>query len=138
MAKGDATPTIQEEVIWRPRQQLQLFDHEQLRDTVPILSPAEPCAPFRKFGLYLMVWGKNEPDTLHFEVEFLERWSGQWYTYKQGLFAALFYEDADTDPAIHECFCGDVLGRAIRVKLTGIGVSDANHFHVSIDIDLWN
>ncbi|MBA7607936.1 hypothetical protein ES703_15106 [subsurface metagenome] len=138
MAKGIAMPEIQEEVIWRPKQQLQLFDREQLRNTVPILSPAEPCAPFRKFGLYLMVWGKNAPDTLHFEVQFLERWSGQWYTYKQGLFAALFYEDDDTDPAVYECFCGDVLGRSIRVKVTANDADDADFWEFSAAVDFWN
>ena len=136
--KGITKPQIQEEVTFRTKEQMQLFDKRELRDTVPVLSDMVPCAPFRKFGLYLMVWGKNEPDTLHFEVEFLERWSGQWYTYKQGLFAALFYEDTDTATGIWECFVGDVLGRAMRVKLTGIGVSAANYFTVSIGTDFWN
>jgi len=138
MAKGDAIPTIQEEVLYRPRQQLQLFDHIEIRDNLPHISPAEPCAPFRKFGLYLMVWGKNEPENLQVEVEFLERWTGQWYHYKQGLFAALFYEDTDTDPAIYECFCGDVLGRAIRVKVTCSGTSAAHFWEFSAAVDFWN
>ena len=140
MAKGIATPEIQEEIIWRPKQQLQLFENEIINDTVPRLSPSEPCAPFRKFGLYAFVDfdGTADTITLHIEVEFLDRWTGQWYTYKQGLFAALFYEETDTVNGIWECFQGDVLGRAFRVKLTGVGVSDANHFHVSIGVDFWN
>jgi len=136
--KGDARPTLQEEVIYRPRQQLQLLDHLSIRDNLPHISPAEPCAPFRNFGLYLMVWGKNAPGTLHIEVEFLERWTGQWYTFKQGLFAALFYEDTDTDPAIYECFCGCVAGRAIRVKVTGTDTTVADFWEFSAAIDLWN
>ena len=137
-AKGDQTPTIQEEIIWRPKQQLQLFDRAQLRDTVPVYSDPVACAPFRNFGLYLMVWGKNEPDTLHFEVEFLERWSGQWHSFKQGLFAALFYEDVDTDPAIYECFCACVLGRALRVKVTANDASAAHFWEFSVAVDFWN
>ena len=136
--KGAQEPVFQEEVIYRTREQLQLFDQEEVRDTDPRFSKGVACAPFRKFGLYLRVWGKNAPDTLHFEVEFLERWTGQWYTYKQGLFAALFYEDTDTADRVYECFTGDVLGRAFRVKLTGIGVSEANHFHVGIGVDFWS
>ena len=138
--KGDYRPCLQEEVIYRPHDLLQLFDKELIGDTVPRISNAVPCAPFRKFGLYVFIEFDGTADTinLHVEVEFLDRWTGQWYTHKQGLFAALYWEDADTADGIWECFQGDVLGRAIRVKLTGIGVSSANHFHVSIAVDLWN
>ncbi len=138
--KGNQFPTIQEEVIYRPLDQLQLFTEEVINDTIPRTSPGPACAPFRKFGLYCNVEFDGTADTinLHIEVEFLNRWTNQWYTYKQGLFAALFYEDTDTANRIYESFQGDVLGRAMRVKLTGIGVSDANHFHVSIGVDFWN
>lgn len=138
--KGVPTPTLQEKILWRPKDMLQLFDRELINDTNPRVSPPEPCAPFRKFGLYCDVEFDGTADTIniHIEVEFLDRWTGKWHTYKQGLFAALFYEDTDTANRIYECFQGDVLGRAIRVKLTGIGVSDANHFHCSIAVDLWN
>jgi len=138
--KGNQVPEIQEEVIWRPRDQLQLFDRFVIADTLEHVSHGPACAPFRKFGLYCDVEFDGTPDTinLHIEVEFLNRWTNQWHTYKQGLFAALFYEDTDTANRIYECFQGDVLGRAFRVKLTGIGVSDANHFHVSISADFWN
>ena len=140
MKKGDTRPCLQEEVIYRPHDMLQLFDKELIANTTPRLSNAVPCAPFRKFGLYCDVKfdGTADTITLHIEVEFLDRWTGAWYTYKQGLFAALFYEDTDTANRIFEAFQGDVLGRDMRVKLTGIGVSAANHFHVSISVDFWN
>ena len=138
--KGDQRPTLQEEIIYRPKDQLQLFDNELIDDTVARVSNAVECAPFRKFGLYVHVEFDGTADTinLHIEVEFLDRWTGQWYSYKQGLFAALYYEDTDTADGIWECFQSDVLGRAMRVKLTGIGVATANHFHVSIAVDFWN
>jgi len=137
---GDQRPVIQEEVIYRTKEQLQLFDRKVIADTIPQISPGPACAPFRKFGIYCDVEFDGTPDTinLHIEVEFLNRWTNQWYSYKQGLFAALFYEDTDTANRIYESFQGEVLGRAMRVKLTGIGVSDANHFHVSISVDFWN
>lgn len=137
---GDEVPTLQEDVIYRPKNQLALFDEELIADTVVRVSQGVACAPFRKFGIYVHVEFDGTADTinLHIEVEFLDRWTSQWYSYKQGLFAALFYEDTDTANGIWECFQGDVLGRSIRVKLTGIGVSAANHFHVSIALDLWD
>lgn len=138
--KGVSVPVLQEEVIYRPDDQLQLFQRELVTDTTPIISDGIQCAPYRKFGLYVHVEfdGTAAVINLKIEVEFLDRWTGQWYHYKQGPFAALFYEDTDTADGIWESFVGDVLGRAMRVKLTGIGVSDANHFHVSIGVDFWN
>jgi len=136
--KGDHRPCLQEEVIYRPHDMLQLFDKEVLADAVPRLSNAIPCAPFRKFGLFVYIDSTGAPTTLHVEVEFLDRWTGQWYTFKQGPFAALFWEDTDTASGIWECFIGDVLGRALRVKLTGTDTIQGATFTVSIAVDLWN
>lgn len=136
--KGDHRPCLQEEVIYRPHDMLQLFDDEVINDTVPRISNAVPCAAFRKFGLFVSSLSSSTPTTIHVEVEFLDRWTGQWYTHKQGPFAALFWEDTDTTPRIYECFVGDVLGRAIRVKLTGVGTTAGATFTVSIAVDLWN
>jgi hypothetical protein len=138
--KGDFRPVIQEDVIFRPQDQLQLFTNEIIDSTVHRMSDSVVCAPFRKFGLYCHVEFDGTPDTitLQIKVEFLDPWTGQWYKHKQGLFAALFYEDTDTANGIWECFTGDVLGRAMRVRLVGTGVSAANHFHVDIGVDFWN
>jgi len=138
--KGDMRPTLQEEVIFRPKDQLQLFDTELVASTTPLTSDSVECAPFRKFGLFVDVDFEGTADTitLQIEVEFLDRWTGKWHSYKQGLFAALFYEDTDTASGINECFTGDVLGRAMRVKLTGVGVSAANYFTVTMSVDFWN
>jgi len=139
--KGDARPCLQEKIIYRPHDMLQLFDKEVVNDTVPRISNAIQCGPFRKFGLYVYIdstYAQEGTYTLHVEVEFLDRWTGQWYTYKQGLFAALFWEEVDTASGIYECFTGDVLGRAMRVKLTGLGTTNAIYFTTSISTDFWN
>ena len=140
--KGDQRPTLQEKIIYRPRDQLQLFDDEIVNDTVKRISDAIECAPFRKFGLYVYIDSEGGSaqllTKLQIEVEFLDRWTGQWYTHKQGLFAALFYEYGDTASGIYECFIGDVLGRAFRVKLSGTLTDAENYFTVSIGSDFWN
>ncbi len=136
--RGSQRPTLQEEVIYRPEDQLQLFDRERVNDTVPRISYDVACAPFRKFGLYVYIDSTGAPTTLQVEVQMLDPSSGQWYTHKQGPFAALFWEDADTASGIWECFVGDVLGRAIRVKLTGVGTTSVAYFTASIALDLWN
>lgn len=136
--KGDPFPILQDTVIYRPKDQLQLFDREVVNDTVVREASAVECAPFRKFGLYIYIDSTSNPTTLQFEVEFLERWTGRWFTYKQGPFASLFWEDGDTASGIYECFTGDVLGRAVRVKMTGVGTTSTKYFTVSVGLDLWN
>jgi len=136
--KGIQFPKLQEEVLYRSEQQLQLFEEVIVNDTVARYSDPVLCAPFRKFGLYVYIDSTGAPTTLHVEVEFLDRWSGKWHTYKQGPFAALFWEDTDTADGIYECFVGDVLGRAVRVKLTGLGTEAKLYFTTSIGMDLWN
>jgi len=145
MAKGSQTPALQEEVIFRTKDLIQLFDKHIVDSTTPRISDDIECAPFRKFGIYVALKSTSSPDLLHVEVEFMDRWSGQWYSYKQGLFAALFWEDTDTASGIYEAFVGDCLGRAVRVKVTGVDVaasgnvfSSTKYFTVSIGIDLWN
>lgn len=138
MRKGDQFPTLQEEVLYRPKDQLQLIDGAVVNDTNPRYSDSVECAPFRKFGLYVNIDSTLAPTTLRIEVEFLDRWSGKWHSYKQGLFASLYYEDTDVASGVAECFVGDVLGRAFRVKLTGVGTTSTAYFTVSIGVDFWN
>ncbi len=136
--KGVQTPTPQEEIIYRTEDMLQLHTKERVDSTVPRISDGVKCAPFRKFGLYVFIDSTGAPTTLQVEVQFLDRWSAQWYTHKQGPFAALFWEDGDTASGIWECFVGDVLGREMRVKLTGVGTTAAAYFDVSVAVDFWN
>jgi len=146
MAKGIATPEQQEEVVFRTKEQLLLLENEHIADEVARISAHEPCAPFRKFGLYVYALAEGIPYNIHVEVEFLDRWTGQWYTYKQWPFAALFFEGIQCANGIWECFYGEVVGRVMRVKLTGVDKDDAahdlfdasNYFTVSVAVDFWN
>ena len=142
VTKGDQVPVLQEEVLYRPKEVLQLFQNEVVNNTTPRVSDGIECAPFRKFGIYVHIdstGGSAQLLTkLQIEVEFLDRWTGKWYTHKQGLFASLFYEYSDTASGIYECFVGDVLGRAMRVKLTGTLTEATAYFTVSIGVDFWN
>jgi len=136
--KGDFRPTLQEDVIYRPQDQLQLFDKLRVNDAVPRVSDDIVCAPFRKFGLYVYIDSTLAPTTLQIKVQFLDPWSGAWYDHKQGVFAALFYEDGDTASGIYEVFTGDVVGRAMRVVLVGVGSTGVAYFTTSIAVDFWN
>lgn len=136
--KGDSTPKLQDEVLYRPGEPIQLFDNEAVNNTTPRLSQEIACGAYRHFGLFVYIDSTSTPTTLHIEVEFLDRWTGKWHSYKQGLFASLYYEDGDTASGIYECFQGMCLGRAMRVKLTGAGTSGSAYFTTSIGLDLWN
>lgn len=136
--KGDARPEKQEDLTSRTKRQLQAFQDERVDNTTSRKSNPIECGPFRKFGLYVYIDSSSTPTTLQVEVEFLDRWTGHWHHYKQGPFAALFWEDGDTASGIYECFVGDVAGRAVRVTLTGVGTEAAKYFDVSIGLDFWN
>ena len=96
------------------------------------------CGAFRKFALHVRVLSAGAPTTVQFIVQFLNEVDGLWSTYKQGLFASLFYEDTDTATEVQECFVGDVLGRQMRVRVVGVGTDAANTFTVSAVLDLWH
>ena len=138
MPKGSAVPEVMDESIIRSHDPIQLFDKHRVNDTVERISEAVVCNAFRKFGLFVHLDSTLAPTTLQVKVQFLNRWDGQWYTYKQGPFAALFWEDGDTGSGIYECFVGECLGRAIRVTLTGVGTSSTAIFDVSVTLDLFN
>jgi len=131
--------------IMRSRGILQLFDHEVVNNYTPRHS--EPCqvGGFRHFTIYVSLISESTPYNIHIEPEFLEPSSGCWHTYKQGLFAALFYEDTDCATKICEVFNGDCVGRDFRVTLTGIqesgngGIVDATHYFITdIAVEFWN
>ena len=136
--KGNQTPTLQDEALYRPKTMIQLFDGLIVNDTVVRISDGIECGAFRKFGLYLKLLSTSTPTTLQIKVEFLDRWSGQWCQYKQGPFASLFYEDSDLTSVIGECFTGDVLGRALRVTMVSVGGTSTKYFTVSVGVDFWN
>jgi hypothetical protein len=136
--KGSQAPTVQEESLIRTKDLIQLFDNERVNDTVERISGDVECAPFRKFGLYVFLDSTLAPTTLQVKIQFLDRWSGRWHTYKQGLFASLFWEDTDVASGVSEAFVGDVLGRAVRVTLTGVGTTGTAYFDVSVSMDFWN
>lgn len=117
---------------------LPLFDKLVVNDTAIHTSRSFYCAAFRKFLLYLYILSSGAPTNIHIEVQFLNANDGQWYTYKQGLFASLYYEDTDTANGIRECYSGDCLGREMRVLVTGSGTDGSNTFTIIPSVEFLN
>lgn len=136
--KGSATPLVVDESIIRSKDPVQLFDDFPVIDNNAHYSESLECAAFRKFGLFLKLDSTSTPTTIRFEVEFLDRWTGQWYTYKQGVFVSLYWEDVDVASIVYESFAGDCLGRAVRLKLTGAGCTSSAYFTISAAMEFWN
>lgn len=133
--RGNQQPEAQVDNVYRPRDQLELFDRFGVVDTSEHASEAIECGAFRKFYLHIFIDSTSTPTTLRVKVQFLDRWSGLWSTLKEGVFAALFWEDGDTASGIAECFSGEVAGRAMRITLTGVGTSSSAYFTVSAAVD---
>lgn len=136
--RGNQEATLQDQSLYRNKETIQLLDNFAVVNTTAQPSADVECGPFRKFGLFIFIDSTGAPTTLQVKVEFLDRWTGRWYTFKQGPFAALFWEDGDTASGIAECFVGDVLGRAMRVTLVGVGTTSIAYFTVSVAVEFWN
>ncbi len=136
--KGEATPQVMDESVVRSGDIIQLFDKLKVDDTVPRISDGVICQAFRRFLLYIKLKSTSTPTTIRYEVQFLDPWPGEWNTYKQGVFAALYYEDADTATAINDCFEGECMGREVRVKITGVGTTSAAYFTTSVSVEFRN
>lgn len=124
--------------VYRPQEPIQLFDDKVISNTTEQVSDAVDCGPYRHFALYLDIDSTSTPTTLQIKVQFLDRWSGKWYTFKQGLFASLYYEDTDVASGVQEMFQGMCAGRAMRVTLTGVGTSSSAYFTVSVAVEFYN
>ncbi len=139
MRKGDQRPERQDDAIIRSKDTLLLWDGEVIA-AAPATKYTDgvECAPFGHFALLLAVDSTGSPTTIRFEVQFLNRWDQKWYTWKQGMFASLYYEYVDTASGIQEAFSGDCVGRDIRIKATVAGGSSSAYFTVSISLELWD
>lgn len=125
--------------IFRSRGILQLFDQKVINDTVARLSEPLQVGGFRHFTIYIKLKSTGtDVHTIHIEPLFLEPSTGCWHTYKQGLFAALFYEDTDCATAICEVFNGDCAGRDFRVKITGVDTTSLLYFTINVAVEFWN
>ncbi len=71
-------------------------------------------------------------------MQFLNPRTGQWHTYKQGLFASLYWEDTDVANVVQEMFSGECAGREMRLKITGAGTSSSAYFTISASVEFYN
>lgn len=136
--KGSPVPVKVNESLIRSEDQVQLFDNKAIVNTTEQISDGVPCLDFRRFLLYLDIDSTSTPTTLQVKVQYRERWEGKWHTYKQGLFASLYYEDQDTASGVQECFEGECIGREMRITLTGVGASGSAYFTVSATVEFRN
>ncbi len=136
--KGEATPQVMDESVVRSGDIIQLFDKYKVVDTVARNSDGVVCQAFRRFLLYIKCVGATVTPTLRYEVQFLDRWSGEWNTLFQGLFAALYYHDPTNVVNITECFEGECMGREFRVRITGTGATGTHYFTTSVSVEFRN
>ena len=101
-------------------------------------SPSYDTDRWRKFLLFLDITSANAPTTIQFIVQFSDDGGTDWFDYKQGLFASLFYEDADTAGGIQECFFGECAGRLFRLRAVAVGTTAPNTFTVTARVSFLN
>ncbi len=136
--KGTATPQVMDESVVRSGEIIQLFDKLVVADTVARNSDGVVCQAFRRFLIYIKLLGATTTPTIRYEVQFLDRWTGQWCTYKQGLFASLYFHDATNVVNVNECFEGECMGREFRVRITGTDTTGTHYFTTSVGVEFRN
>lgn len=101
-------------------------------------SPAYDTYTRRKFLLFLDIDSTLAPTTIQFIPQFSDDSGTDWFDYKQGLFASLFYEDTDTASGIKECFSGDCAGELFRLRVVAVGTDGTNLFTVTARVSFLN
>lgn len=115
-----------------------LLDAEVLNDTqTSVNSDAVAVDLWGNFLLFLSVDSAGSPTTVRFLLQFSDDGGTTWYTYRQGLWAALYYGAADTAYGVWECFSEECHGRDMRLRATGTGTSAQATFTVSATLELW-
>ena len=96
------------------------------------------CDDHKHFLLHLDVDSTGTGDhIIQFVPQFSDDGGTTWYSYKQGLFASLFYEDVDTASGIKECFSGDVAGRDMRLRVVATDTSATLKFTVTVKVEFY-
>ena len=115
-----------------------LVDGEVFDDAQTVYSSAAVgCHGFRRFLLFLNVDSTSTPTDIQFIVQFSDDGGTTWYSFLQGLFASLFYEDVATASGITECFSGEVAGRDVRLRVVATGTTAVNKFMVTAAIEFY-
>lgn len=96
------------------------------------------CDSWKRFLLFLNVDSTNTPTTVQFIVQFSDDGGTTWYSYRQGLFASLYYEDQDTASGITECFSGECAGRDFRLRVVATGTDATNTFTVTAKVAFYS
>jgi hypothetical protein len=105
--------------------------------TTTYSSDAQSVKPYRHFALYLDIDSTATPATIRFVPEFSPDGGTTWHEYRQGLFAALYYEDVDTASGLQVCFSGECAGRTFRLRVVATGTTAANKFTVTAQAEFW-
>ena len=132
-------PVVQDGQVVRSGEILRLFKDEVINSTtISYTSPSLMIGAFRHFLLHLDIDSTSTPTTLRVEVQFGSDITKRWHTFKQDLFASLYWEDTDVASGVQECFQGLCAGRLFRIKLTGAGVDSTKYFTVSASVEFFN
>ena len=96
-----------------------------------------PTKGFSRFALYLFIDSTGAPTDIRFQVHFTRAPQEPYYEYRQGPFASLFYEDADTASGLADVFNGDVVGDFLGVRIVATGTTSTLLFQVTVGLQLF-
>ena len=93
------------------------------------------CAGFREFVLYLTMLSASTPTDIQFIPQFSNDGGTTWFSYLQGPWASMFFEDAVMSSEITEAYSGLVVGRLFRLRAVATGTTSSATFTVTASVE---
>lgn len=93
------------------------------------------CSGFREFLLYLTMVSANTPTRIQFIPQFSNDVGVTWFSYLQGPWASMMFEDTVMATQITECYSGAVLASRFRLRTVATGSTSTNTFRITAAVE---
>lgn len=90
---------------------------------------------FREFILYLTMVSANTPTRIQFIPQFSNDAGVTWFSYLQGPWASMMFEDTVMTTAINECYSGPVFATRFRLRTVATGTTSTNTFRITASVE---
>jgi len=92
---------------------------------------------FSRFALFVYLDSTAAPTDIRIQPVFTSGRQDPYFEYRQGPFAALFYEDADTAAGLADVLTGDVAGDFLGVRIVATGTTSSARFRATVRLQLF-
>jgi hypothetical protein len=103
--------------------------------TTSLNSEGVVSSGFREFILYFTMVSANTPTRIQFIPQFSNDAGTTWFSYLQGPWASMMFEDTVMATAITECYSGPVFATRFRLRTVATGTTSTNTFRITASVE---